>query len=893
MRHDILRSIRESRDITSAIILTHNIDFAFIQAIVLPALRKCGSPAVTVFADATCSKQSYEIQHRILSGLGSRYRVVAVPMLSGFRFHPKAVLLSGPEQATLFIGSGNLTFGGWRENAEVWTRYDTGADGTAIFAAFSDYLQQVLALCDDPKDSIIREVAEPFDGESRAWAVHMEAPSGLLVRAGRGPSLLEQMRATLGDRRADHVYVCVPYFDEGAQALNAAATVLCGGSCPVTVLVQSGRTTLMQTAANGLGTNISLRDMKFEHRERIGSSGQERVRQAFIHAKWYAVECGSEAFIFAGSANCSQAALTIPGSAGNAELLAWSIMPVADFRLTFLNELVITDSLPTLAAQADVTLATIATAPIGILAARLEGGQLEITYRGEQEATITAALVDEALLSPNGQTAHTVSFQCDHPQPRSVLLIAIVDGKEVRSGIHWVDNETALRVSARSRSLADSIGTLVRKGTWSIGAWTEVLGELYKHLEYMPGHTFAAHRSGRSGEDRHGPSEFTWSDVFANDYSFTAGVHLPHLALSGDQRIGGLRSMLLRWFGIAQPEQLEPESQEDLTPEPNTTLFDPDGGDRPVPLPRGNSLEKTTNPQRKRATRLVAQIADRFADRDFLSNRPPELLAADLKVAALLLRAGLADKWLSEDDFLGASVRIWLPLFFNAEGDDTTGWIEQRYLTAPDREHFADSVASAELAAALACWALSIPANRNTPEHTRFVLASVLSIARLPWMWQTGGNPAIAKQVADVFGYTSNQFVNWSEIERNWVTMVRRGYALQRLQAAIVGRNIVEISKRITQTAVDAGELLWQGKYGFCVAGSGCERAPGRNCDVLLLQRKDACTRFTGPLLIPVKGLLEENVMPEATLSTRARAEIAAMVRELSSGFRRLATGAG
>src|SRR6266700_3257545 len=116
MRHDILRSIRESKDITCAIILTHNIDFAFIQAIVLPALRKCGSPAVTVFADATCSKQSYEIQHRILSGLGSRYRVVAVPMLSGFRFHPKAVLLSSPEQATLFIGSGNLTFGGWREN---------------------------------------------------------------------------------------------------------------------------------------------------------------------------------------------------------------------------------------------------------------------------------------------------------------------------------------------------------------------------------------------------------------------------------------------------------------------------------------------------------------------------------------------------------------------------------------------------------------------------------------------------------------------------------------------------------------------------------------------------------------------------------------------------------
>ena len=45
------------------------------------------------------------------------------------------------------------------------------------------------------------------------------------------------------------------------------------------------------------------------------------------------------------------------------------------------------------------------------------------------------------------------------------------------------------------------------------------------------------------------------------------------------------------------------------------------------------------------------------------------------------------------------------------------------------------------------------------------------------------------------------EFVNWADIERRWVMMVRRGYALERLQAAITGCNIIELSKRITQTA--------------------------------------------------------------------------------------------
>ena len=47
--------------------------------------------------------------------------------------------------------------------------------------------------------------------------------------------------------------------------------------------------------------------------------------------------------------------------------------------------------------------------------------------------------------------------------------------------------------------------------------------------------------------------------------------------------------------------------------------------------------------------------------------------------------------------------------------------------------------------------------------------ASALIVARLPWLWQTGGNEEIARQVAEVFAYTSStERVDWNTGEQQW-----------------------------------------------------------------------------------------------------------------------------
>ena len=663
MREDVLKLVTSAKDVTNAVILTHNIDFVFVQSVVIPALRKCGSPAVTIFADGDCAVQTYQYQARVLSGLGVRYRVVPVTMKAGFRFHPKAVLLSGPEAATLLIGSGNLTFGGWRENGEIWCRYDTGADGTGPFAGFRSYMREIIELCVQPREAVATEVEEAFDPNTRIWAVDMAAPEFLLGRAGRGGSMLERMKEVLGAGAADHLYVCAPYFDESAEALQALAQELNAPSS--TILVQSKRTNLLAATAASLGSQFSLKAATFEHRGTVGSDGDEHTREALLHAKFYAVQRGGRVTIFAGSANCSRAALTIPGSAGNAELMTHATIPWAEFERAFLDELIVDHVQPVLGAEpTEAPPAETVQGFIRIRAARMEAGRIQVAYQADTGTRITGALVDDSPLKPTDRGDGWVTFQASQPR-RIIVLVGSSHCVDGRSLPHWIDDEYALRASARGRSLAESIRGRVRGGSWGIGAWMAVLSELYKHLQYMPEIWSRRHTSDHGDDDKaEGSVAFEWSDVFADGYGLTIGSgFMATVAIGPEGRIGSLRSMMLRWYGIVQPDP-DPDPVEDVGADcvsdgagRDSADRDGDSADSVIALPKAiprPTLPSASEGDRKRGLKIIKQVTKRLADAEFLGERPPELLAADLKVAAVLFRAGLAEAWISEREFFDA-----------------------------------------------------------------------------------------------------------------------------------------------------------------------------------------------------------------------------------------------
>ena len=59
MRRDLLKIVADHDATTQMVILTHNIEFLFIESLLLTAARKGGNPSLTVFADAQCAAGSY------------------------------------------------------------------------------------------------------------------------------------------------------------------------------------------------------------------------------------------------------------------------------------------------------------------------------------------------------------------------------------------------------------------------------------------------------------------------------------------------------------------------------------------------------------------------------------------------------------------------------------------------------------------------------------------------------------------------------------------------------------------------------------------------------------------------------------------------------------------
>ena len=895
MREDVLKVIENAKDITNAIVLTHNIDFIFVQSVVLPALRKCGSPALTIFADAHCAELAYQQQAPVLNSLGLRYRVVPIAMKTGFRFHPKAILLSGVKQAILLVGSGNSTFGGWRENGEVWFRYDTEVDGTGPHGAFRDYLREIVDLTAHSKEPITREIEEAFDSEARGWASAMTPASEILGRAGQGKSMLDRMRETLGDRKADHLVVCAPYFDAGAEALTKVAEEF--GVNHTTVLVQSGRTNLPQSAADKLGPKFTVKNATFEHREKVADEQSKVTRVALLHAKFYAFHCGPEIVMFAGSANCSRAALTIPGSQGNAELMSSVTLSSGEFTREFLSELVVEDIAPQLAVDTAEPPVLEEGCFIKIQAARMTAGLIHVTFQCSQGAVIQRALVDKTVLNPQEIGSGWVRFQTTQHHPLTILLVGRNETKELHSPLHWIDNEAALSVSARGRSLGDSIRSIGQSREWGIGVWGEVLTELYKHLEYMPkgapkpkvSHQGSINENQRS-------AKFTWQDVFSKDYGLPVQSALYSFPIGVNQQVGGLKNLLLKWFGIEAVGPVEGAGQgdEDSTSQLAIGLTEeeePTDVVKPLPpKPPQLSPALLNTSERKRALKLVEQVADRLASEVYLLERSPEMLSADLKVTAVLFRVAVGNGWITEEEFFNATHKIWLPLFFNAAPGYNVGWLELRHLTDPNPERFADAMCSPELSAALASWALAAPTIPASAMHARFSLASALSVARLPWLWQTGGIQEIGNQVAEVLAYASgNMYPDWTQIEARWLTLIRRGCALNQLERIVWEMKVGTVAARITRSKVYAGELLWQKSVGFCVAVADSGRTENDKCDVLQLQRGDAKKTFRGDFLIPLAELVNDNVINDQRLSTDARGEIAEMTKELRAGLQNLA----
>jgi len=854
MRQDLIQICEEHKDVTNAVILTHNIDFVFLQLVVLPALRKCGSPTLTIFADAQCATDTYAQQAPVIAGLGTRYRVVPVAMDPGFRFHPKALLLSGPTEATLLVGSGNLTFGGWRENAEVWTRFDTQKDGTAAFSAFLQYLQRLIGRIPLP-DAVRDELEEAFDGSSKPWAQTMEEPGGLLGRVNGEPSLLDQIANTLGDGGCDRLTVCSPYFDDKAEALATISSRW--GAATTETLLQQRWTGFPAGARDGLPPQIQLSPIGFRRKNPDGAE-----RESFIHAKFYAAWQGDRVRVFAGSANCSRAALLIPGSGGNAELVAVSDFEEKAFGEEILGELARLEGPVKLSPQEDLVDDPVSSGLwLRILAARFDDGVLNIAYAGSSRFQPENCLVDDHPVEIDVLEERRVRLRCAPPR-RGVVLQGRAAGEVVRSPAAWVDHEKHLRATARGRTLAGAIRRNVRTDVWNIGAWRDVMDVFCRHLQYMP--LRAARPStggGSSGNEKE--QQYEISDLFSDSYR-PPRLDRKLVIEIGGNRVHSLQQMLLQWFGLDKPEPGEDDgTTQGETPAAPATAATPAQSTKKPPPPT------PTDADRRAAKRTVAQMTQTMTDPTWLAERHPEDLSADLKIAATLLRTAFHEGWIESDEFLDSTYRIWSTLFFPDGGAAGTSWFEKRFDAETDPEGFIAAMASPELSATLATWALSMDHQLGVVERVRGTLACLVSVAHLPWLWRSGDDDAIGREMVRILTTTDPgeepQEETWSILTERWGALLRKGTAFRRLERVVAHKTPAEIRQGIQQDEVKQGDILWQGGIKFGVATQTFRRSSGETVRVAMVGEESEPKKFKTHFAIPFRGLLADGLLPVTT----------------------------
>jgi hypothetical protein len=852
MREDVIKVVASRKNLTHIYITTFNIDFIFIENVLLRELRKCGHPALTIFADANEVLSSFRSQGKWLSRIGRRYRVVPIRMDHGFRFHPKLILLAGTEVADLFVGSGNLTFGGMRQNDEFWVRFQTDQDGSGPLSAFREFGEGCLSRV-PYSDTARLEIHGAFEPEQHTWARSLELPSGILTKIGGGRPLIDLMIDTVGTLPLRRIVVGSPYFDEQGEALVRIASQWPGAE--ISVMVQPRQSQLLASAWANIREPKSLIPV---------TTSRNEGAQTFIHAKFYAFIGDTDAVLFVGSANCSAAALLVPGASGNAEALAVLRMKASEVEAAFMSGLEVLAEPPVLTTELPEASPAEAIPLVRIHTAHHENGELVVAFTAPESSHSVHLVVDGCVLSASDVQLMRKSIRARNVGVVNRVQVSVmVNGAPCVSPEHWVDHEFLLGASSRQRQLAQAISDHVTPGQWSFRGWTEVLRLLDNHLIYNSvgseqdrDRVAADHLEDK--EARH----LRAADFFTDDYRLPRHHH-QFIQLDDNSKTLGLRGLLLDYFGVS----VERSSEESFE------VDDEDTVDVPEAVVTSSSAAKyskakheLSDSERRRGQRIARKIVDACTSPEFIKNRPAQLLGADLSIIAVLLVSGKAENWLEDADFLDLTYRVWSFLFFDDGADETSvhlGALVRRHDSLPSPREFEDALRSVRLAASLATWCFCCPEGIAHAEQARYELATRLAVGRLPWLWYLEARIQVEKELFEIAqrtGWLGTDAKNrWNEVFSRWDLLFAEGHALLVFEQALRAADIIDLRNRISDDDVAAGSLLWQGtRLGFCVLAESGKRVsqPKQSPRVLSLRSQRRDLSISAPFLLPFRSLV-------------------------------------
>jgi hypothetical protein len=286
-----------------ALFLSFTADLGFFEDVALGVTQATGA-LVTVVGDVFTARADARSVRR-----AGRSYLPGQAYAHGAAFHPKLMVLAGPEHATIALGSGNTTLAGWQANSELWTvlRVDSEQSPAAVpdLAAWLRGLPERVGFAACVPEALGR-VAALLDRLHRDRAP--AEPEVRLVSSLRTP-IIDQ----LPHGPVDELAVFAPFHDRRSKALRMLLERFRPGR--FTLAYQPGLTDLDGPSIAGLVK---------EYDGRVISDNGERYR----HGKLVEWTSGGQRWALTGSPNISAAALLLSQTeGGNCELGIISPVP--------------------------------------------------------------------------------------------------------------------------------------------------------------------------------------------------------------------------------------------------------------------------------------------------------------------------------------------------------------------------------------------------------------------------------------------------------------------------------------------------------------------------------------------------------------------------------------
>ncbi|TLM67382.1 MAG: hypothetical protein FDZ69_04620 [Deltaproteobacteria bacterium] len=284
------------RNWKQALFTTYALSLTFFESFVMRELRKKGCREVYLIADADGYQMS--LSERRSHQVGQDYRLIPVALPNGV-FHAKCMYLASDEGDVLVVGSGNVTFGGFGRNLEVFEILTPDLSPLA-FEDFADFLES-LSIKDnwavperdwlDKFSSLALRAAKtapsPPEDQPRLWHTVAEPIVGQMAKFCAGVGKIRE------------VNILSPYYDNDGSAVKSLIESL----KPTALSI--GLPTKSKQAVNFPFDSSAHWGVSLKAQKPVVPSANRG-----LHAKWFQIGAeGGEVIELTGSVNATSKAL--------------------------------------------------------------------------------------------------------------------------------------------------------------------------------------------------------------------------------------------------------------------------------------------------------------------------------------------------------------------------------------------------------------------------------------------------------------------------------------------------------------------------------------------------------------------------------------------------------